>query len=75
LRAALERIGAKGDWSILTETKGACVATPLTPKQITALADKHHIYMHHTGFLIFTGASLGLLEHLAASIKDVMENY
>ena len=75
LREELERIGAKGDWAVFTDGKGACSATKLTEKQIEVLGTKHSIYMHRAGFLIFTGVRPALIPKLAAAIKDVIENH
>lgn len=71
LRAELERIGTKGDWSHVTNQIGMFSFTGLTPKQSTTMVEKHHVYMTKNGRISIAGLTKANVGHVAASIKEI----
>lgn len=75
LRAALERVGAKGTWDHVTNQIGMFSFTGLTTTQSSAMVSKHHIYMTKNGRISVAGLTKQNVEYVARAIKDVTENY
>lgn len=74
LRATLEKIGAKGSWSHVTEQIGMFSFTGLSVKQSEAMVSKHHIYMTKNGRISVAGLTTANIPYVAACIKDVTDN-
>lgn len=75
LRAELEKIGTKGSWDHVTNQIGMFSFTGLTTKQSTTMVEKHHVYMTKNGRISIAGLTKANIPHVAASIKDVVDNY
>lgn len=75
LRAAIEAKGVPGDWSHITTQIGMFSFTGLTPKQSETMVKKHSIYMTKNGRISVCGVTTKNVDYIAASIKDVVENY
>jgi len=75
LRAALEKSGAKGDWSHITTQIGMFSFTGLTTPQVAQMIKKHSIYMTNDGRISVCGVNTNNVEYIAAAIKDVVANY
>jgi len=75
LRAAIEKRGVKGDWSHITTQIGMFSFTGLTVKQSDAMVKKHSIYMTKNGRISVCGITTKNVDHIADSIKDVVENF
>lgn len=75
LRAALERVGAKGTWDHVTTQIGMFSFTGLTTTQSSAMVSKHHVYMTKNGRISVAGLTKQNVEYVARAIKDVTENY
>lgn len=74
LRANLEKIGTKGDWSHITTQIGMFSFTGLTPAQSQAMVKKHSIYMTKNGRISVAGLTAKNVEYVARAIKDVTDN-
>ncbi len=74
LRAAIEKKGVKGDWSHITTQIGMFSFTGLTVKQSEAMVKKHSIYMTKNGRISVCGITTKNVDHIAESIKDVVQN-
>jgi len=74
LRSTLERIGAKGTWTHVTDQIGMFSFTGLTVKQSEAMVSKHHIYMTKNGRISVAGLTTKNVEYVANAIKDVTDN-
>jgi aspartate/tyrosine/aromatic aminotransferase len=75
LRAELEKIGTKGDWSHVTTQIGMFTFTGLTTKQSVTMVEKHHIYMTKNGRISIAGLTKANIPYVAACFKDVVDNY
>ena len=75
LRAAIEAKGVKGDWSHITTQIGMFSFTGLTVKQSEAMVKKHSIYMTKNGRISVCGVTTKNVDHIAESIKDVVNNH
>jgi aspartate/tyrosine/aromatic aminotransferase len=75
LRGALEKNGAKGDWSHITTQIGMFSFTGLTTKQVAQMVKKHSIYMTNDGRISVCGVNTKNVNYIAGAIKDVVENH
>jgi len=75
LKAEIEKIAVKGDWSHITNQIGMFSFTGLTLKQSDAMVNKHHIYMTKNGRISVCGLTTKNVAYVAACIKDVVENH
>jgi aspartate/tyrosine/aromatic aminotransferase len=75
LRAAIEAKGVKGDWSHITTQIGMFSFTGLTLKQSEAMVKKHSVYMTKNGRISVCGVTSKNVDHIAESIKDVVNNH
>ena len=75
LRGALEKKGVKGDWSHITTQIGMFSFTGLTVKQSEAMVKKHSVYMTKNGRISVCGITTKNVDHVAESIKDVVNNF
>ena len=75
LRGAIEKKGVKGDWSHITTQIGMFSFTGLSVKQSEAMVKKHSIYMTKNGRISVCGITTKNVDHIAESIKDVVNNH
>jgi len=75
LKAEIDKINVKGDWSHITNQIGMFSFTGLTLKQSDAMVNKHHIYMTKNGRISICGLTTKNVSYVAACIKDVVENH
>jgi len=75
LRASIEAKGVKGDWSHITTQIGMFSFTGLTVKQSEAMVKKHSVYMTKNGRVSVCGITTKNVDHVAESIKDVVNNF
>lgn len=75
LRSAIEKKGVKGDWSHITTQIGMFSFTGLTVKQSEAMVKKHSVYMTKNGRISVCGITTKNVDHVAESIKDVVNNF
>lgn len=75
LKAEIDKIKVKGDWSHITNQIGMFSFTGLTTRQSEAMVNKHHIYMTKNGRISVCGLTTNNVAYVAACIKDVVDNY
>jgi aspartate aminotransferase len=74
LKAELERLQVKGDWSHITKQIGMFSFTGLNAKQVDSMIKKHAIYMTSDGRISVCGINTKNVNYIAQAIKDVVEN-
>jgi aspartate/tyrosine/aromatic aminotransferase len=75
LKAALIKIGTKGNWDHITSQIGMFSFLGLSPKQCEQMIAKHHIYMTGNGRISVAGLTTNNVDYVANAIKDVVDNY
>lgn len=73
LREELERYGAPGTWSHITNQVGIFCLTGLTEVQVEHLKKQHHIYMLTNGRLNVSGLNPHNVEYVAKAIYETLE--
>ena len=62
----------RGSWAHVTEQRGMFTYTGLTPAQVKALRETHHVYMPNDGRISMAGLTTSTCGMLATAIKDVL---
>jgi aspartate aminotransferase len=73
LRAELEKLGAKRDWSHLTNQVGMFCFTGLTSDEVNKMKADFHIYMTQDGRMNVAGLTTGNVEYVAKAVYTVTE--
>ncbi|KAK2735220.1 aspartate transaminase aat1 [Myotisia sp. PD_48] len=71
LKANLEKLGSKHDWSHITNQIGMFAYTGLKPEQMEKLAKEHSVYATKDGRISVAGITSGNVQRLAESIYKV----
>ena len=71
LRAELERLGSRHQWSHITDQIGMFCYSGMTPEQVDRLTSEHHIYLTRNGRISMAGVTSKDIPVLAAAIHDV----
>lgn len=73
LRGELERVGAAGTWTHITDQIGMFSYTGLSEKICDILIEKYHIYMLRTGRISMAGVNTKNVSYIAESIKAAIQ--
>lgn len=71
LRHRLEASGSVKQWDHITRQIGMFAYSGMTPEEVTALRDKHHIYCTMDGRISMAGVTSGNVDYIAEAIHDV----
>eukprot|EP00049_Salpingoeca_infusionum_P025157 m.18168 g.18168 ORF g.18168 m.18168 type:complete len:420 (-) comp7706_c0_seq1:863-2122(-) len=74
LVAALAQAGSTRDWSHLTDQIGMFAFTGLTPAQVDAMVNEHHIYLTQDGRVSIAGITPTNVDYIAQSIHKVTQD-
>jgi aspartate aminotransferase len=69
---AIEAGGAGRSWQHIVDQIGMFAFTGLTPEEVDALLEEHHVYLTRDGRLSVAGLSSRDIPYVAASIKAVL---
>jgi len=72
LREAVEKSGAPGDWSFITDQIGMFTYTGLSKDQVEKMQKNYHVYMPNNGRISVAGLTAPRIPHLAAAIRSVL---
>jgi aspartate aminotransferase len=71
---ALVECNAPGTWTHILNQRGLFTYSGLTPDQVRALEQDHHVFMLETGRMNMCGITPGNVHRIARAIRDVMEH-
>jgi aspartate aminotransferase len=71
LRGKLEESGSTKPWDHVTKQIGMFAYSGLTVEEVTAMRDKHHIYMTMDGRVSMAGVTSGNVDYIADAMHDV----
>jgi len=74
LNNKLKEIEAPGDWSHILSQTGMFTFTGLTPKQVSVLKEKHHLYMLPSGRINMCAVTDANVDRVVQVMKDVILN-
>ncbi|KAF2850961.1 aspartate aminotransferase [Plenodomus tracheiphilus IPT5] len=62
-----------GNWSTILSSTGLFCFLPLSPQQVTTLAERYHIYLFQSGRINVSGLNKASIARVAASINKVVK--
>ena len=68
----LVRLGTPGDWSHIVKQIGMFSFTGLSPTQVKALKQRHHVYLMENGRVSVCGLTKSNVRYVAMAIHDVV---
>ncbi|KAJ5310782.1 uncharacterized protein N7443_003243 [Penicillium atrosanguineum] len=68
----LVKLGTPGDWNHITNQIGMFTYIGLTESQVSAITERHHIYMLSSGRISISGLNETNVQYVAKAIDDVV---